>query len=204
MNSCNNGMYFQVRRKELYLWVIRTPSGPSALFHIQNVHTKDELKLTGNCLKGSRPMLSFDASFDEDPHMQVVKELLTQVMGTPQNHPKSKPFVDHVFSFNSFDGRIWFRNYQVIDKTDQEDKENPLNLVEIGPRFCMQLVKIFEGSMSGRTLYKNPGFLTKSKARKMNAEKSKYAERTSKKRSRKEYEKQAEYEEDELNEIFQE
>jgi hypothetical protein len=24
------------------------------------VHTMDELKLTGNCLKGSRPLLSFD------------------------------------------------------------------------------------------------------------------------------------------------
>lgn len=32
--------------------------GANVLFVL--VHTMDELKLTGNCLKGSRPVLSFD------------------------------------------------------------------------------------------------------------------------------------------------
>lgn len=40
-------------------------------FHVLNVHTLAELKLTGNHLKGSRPVLSFDASFDQQPHLQV-------------------------------------------------------------------------------------------------------------------------------------
>ena len=37
------------------------PSGPSAKFLVENIHTLEELKLTGNCLKGSRPLLNFDA-----------------------------------------------------------------------------------------------------------------------------------------------
>ncbi len=36
-----------------------------------------------------------------------------QIFSTPYYHPKSKPFVDHVFLFGILDGKIWFRNYQV-------------------------------------------------------------------------------------------
>lgn len=38
-----------------------------------------ELKLSGNHLKGSRPVLSFHKAFDEQPHLQLLKELFTQV-----------------------------------------------------------------------------------------------------------------------------
>ena len=36
-----------------------------------------------------------------------------QVFSTPYYHPKSKPFVDHVFHFGLADNHLWFRNYQV-------------------------------------------------------------------------------------------
>lgn len=39
-----------------------------------------ELKLTGNCLKGSRPLLSFDESFDASPQYSLLKELFIQVL----------------------------------------------------------------------------------------------------------------------------
>jgi hypothetical protein len=39
----------------------------------------EELKLTGNHLKGSRPLLTFSTNFDEQPHWKLVKEMLTQV-----------------------------------------------------------------------------------------------------------------------------
>jgi hypothetical protein len=44
---------------------------------------------------------------------QVMKELFAQIFGTPKNHRKAKPFVDHVLSFSLADNRIWIRNYQV-------------------------------------------------------------------------------------------
>jgi hypothetical protein len=44
-----------------------------------SVHTMQELNMTGNALKGSRPLLSFDATFDSSPHWLLVKEMLTQV-----------------------------------------------------------------------------------------------------------------------------
>ena len=36
----------------------------------------------------------------------------------PRGHPKSKPFVDHVFQFSYCDRRIWFRNYQLVDAVE--------------------------------------------------------------------------------------
>ncbi|OXB66712.1 hypothetical protein ASZ78_013103 [Callipepla squamata] len=74
--------------------------------------------------------------------------LLFQIFSTPQYHPKSQPFVDHVFTFTITDKRIWFRNYQII--------EEDASLVEIGPRFVLNLIKIFQGSFGGPTLYENP------------------------------------------------
>lgn len=47
--------------------------------HVQNVHTMDELKMTGNCLKGSRGLVSFDSAFDETEWGRLVKELFTHV-----------------------------------------------------------------------------------------------------------------------------
>ena len=56
----------------------------------------------------------FAQAFDEQPHLQLLKEMLTQAFATPKRHPKSKPFLDHVINFSVAEGRIWLRNYQVL------------------------------------------------------------------------------------------
>ncbi|XP_030598637.1 ribosome biogenesis protein BRX1 homolog [Archocentrus centrarchus] len=151
IKNCNKCLYFEAKKKQdLYMWISNSPHGPSAKFLVQNIHTLAELKLTGNCLKGSRPLLSFDPKFDKEPHYALLKELFIQTFSTPHYHPKSQPFVDHVFTFTIADNRIWFRNYQII--------EEDASLVEIGPRFVLNLMKIFQGSFGGPTLYENPDF----------------------------------------------
>ncbi|KAM9261983.1 ribosome biogenesis protein BRX1 homolog [Morus bassanus] len=151
MKNCNKCIFFEAKKKQdLYMWLSNTPQGPSAKFLVQNIHTLAELKMTGNCLRGSRPLLSFDPTFDKEPHYALLKELFIQIFSTPQYHPKSQPFVDHVFTFTVTDERIWFRNYQII--------EEDASLVEIGPRFVLNLIKIFQGSFGGPTLYENPHY----------------------------------------------
>ncbi|XP_041826141.1 ribosome biogenesis protein BRX1 homolog [Melanotaenia boesemani] len=151
IKNCNKCIFFEAKKKQdLYMWISNCPHGPSAKFLVQNIHTLAELKMTGNCLKGSRPLLSFDPKFDSEPHYAVLKELFIQTFSTPRYHPKSQPFVDHVFTFTITDNRIWFRNYQII--------EEDASLVEIGPRFVLNLMKIFQGSFGGPTLYENPNF----------------------------------------------
>ena len=46
-----------------------------------------------NFIQTSRPLLVFDAQFDTEPHLMLVKELFTQTFGTPRYHPKSQPFI---------------------------------------------------------------------------------------------------------------
>lgn len=89
------------------------------------MHTMEELHFTGNCLKGSRPVLSFDAAFEEHPHLMVIKELFQHIFGVPQGARKSKPFVDHVMGFTVADGKIWVRNYQIneVEKTTKADED---------------------------------------------------------------------------------
>uniref|UniRef100_A0ABI7Y5T4 Ribosome biogenesis protein BRX1 homolog n=1 Tax=Felis catus TaxID=9685 RepID=A0ABI7Y5T4_FELCA len=117
MKNCNKCIYFEAKKKQdLYMWLSNSPHGPSAKFLVQNIHTLAELKMTGNCLKGSRPLLSFDPAFDELPHYALLKELLIQII------------------------------------------EEDAALVEIGPRFVLNLIKIFQGSFGGPTLYENPHY----------------------------------------------
>ena len=127
----------------------------------------DELNMTGNCLKGSRPLLSFDKTFDNKSiaHLPLIKELLTQAFATPKTSRKQKPFIDHVFMFSVCDGRIWFRNYQIVEKksgdSSQVDGElDGVSLVEIGPRFVMNVMRVFDGSFGGKTLFENPDFIS--------------------------------------------
>ena len=52
-------MYFEARkRRDLYLWLSGV-DGPSAKFHVQQIRPMRDMRLTGNCLLGSRPILSF-------------------------------------------------------------------------------------------------------------------------------------------------
>lgn len=110
MRSCNSVLFLECRkRQDCYMWLSRVGNkvpGPSVRFLVSNVHTMDELRMTGNCMKGSRPVLSFDSSFDSVTHLQLLKELFIDVFGTPRGHPKSKPFVDRVMSFYFADKRV--------------------------------------------------------------------------------------------------
>jgi ribosome biogenesis protein BRX1 len=124
-----------------------------------------ELNFTGNCLKGSRPFLSFDASFEASPHTRLMKTLLSQVFGTPKNHPRSRPFIDHVFTFSLLGDKVWFRNFQVAEEVNDDTKKIEKTLVEIGPRFVLDPIRILAGGFSGAVLWDNPEYLTPSAER---------------------------------------
>ncbi|KZS88371.1 Brix-domain-containing protein [Sistotremastrum niveocremeum HHB9708] len=162
LNNCNNALYFEARRHEdLYMWAAKTPNGPSIKLHVQNVHTMDELKMTGNCLKGSRGILSFDKSFDETEWGRLVKEVFTHIFGVPPGARRAKPFIDHVLTFSLLDNKIWFRNYQIIEKDPAQPNGPPqTSMVEIGPRFVMTPIRIFEGAFGGATVFSNPEFVS--------------------------------------------
>ncbi|KPM45775.1 Ribosome biogenesis protein BRX1 [Neonectria ditissima] len=178
--NCNNVMFFEARKgKDLYVWLSKVPNGPTIKFHLQNLHTMEELHFTGNCLKGSRPILSFDAAFEKQAHLRVIKELFQHTFGVPEGTRKSKPFIDHVMGFSFADGKIWIRNYQINEvegavKDGEEEKstrakalnkETEVNLVEIGPRFVLTPIVIQEGSFGGPIIYENREFVSPNQVR---------------------------------------
>ncbi|KAM7194102.1 ribosome biogenesis protein BRX1 [Rhypophila sp. PSN 637] len=181
--NCNNVMFFEARKgKDLYMWFSKVPNGPTIKFHAQNLHTMEELHFTGNCLKGSRPVLSFDGAFDQEPYLKVIKEVFLQVFGVPQGARKSKPFIDHVMAFSVADGKIWIRNYEIreVEKAKGEeqegessnkskkakgDRDTDVSLVEIGPRFVLTPIVIQEGAFGGPIIYENKRFISPNQVR---------------------------------------
>jgi len=158
MKNASNAIFFEARKhRDFYMWLTNPSLGPSAKFLVQNIHTMDELRLVGNCLRGSRPIVSFSSEFDTQPHLSLLKEMLSQIFPTPSRHPKSKPFFDHVFTFSYLDNHIWFRNFQILwmDETTKATE-----LVEIGPRFVLEPIRIFSGSMHGETIYQNSEYIS--------------------------------------------
>lgn len=166
--NCNNILFFEARKhQDLYLWLSKPPNGPTIKFYLQNLHTMDELNFTGNCLKGSRPVLSFDHRFDSSPHYQLVKELLVHNFGVPPMARRSKPFIDHVMSFSIVDDKIWVRTYEISHSARNSDEyeqgaeqQEDVSLVEIGPRFVMTVILILEGSFGGPKIYENKQYVS--------------------------------------------
>lgn len=145
-----------------------------------------ELHFPGNCLKGSRPLLSFDSTFNSAPYLLVIKELLTHTFGVPQGARKTKPFVDHVMGFTIADGKIWIRCFQISETAATKSDENTdgiidgasksakagkkpgdtkISLVEIGPRFVLTPIVILESSFGGPVIYENKEFVSPNQIR---------------------------------------
>ena len=172
MHSCKFCIYFEHRKRELVMWLFKSPGGPLAKFAVTNIHALNEIKLMGNCIKYSRPLLSFDKSFDEQEHLKLLKEMFIQTFNSPKGHPKTRPFYDHQISFYNIDNQIFIRVYQILneikEKFTNSDQEDKIQLLEIGPRFSLNLIRIFSDSLGGKTLYLNknyiaPGVLIKRK-----------------------------------------
>lgn len=164
LRGCDTIMMFEARKRhDLYLWLTKTPTGPSIKFHVDNLHTMNELGFPGNNLMYSRPLVSFDPTFDSTPMYRLCKEMLSQAFVAPNGHNRTKPFVDHIISFYVLDCRIWIRHYQIVDaalneKTMNKDVES--TIVEIGPRLVLTPIKCFSGSFNGAVLWENQSFIS--------------------------------------------
>lgn len=166
INNCNNCIFFEGRKNDrLFMWISKTPNGPSVRFRVHNVSTLNELDMFGNALKGARPLVIFDSKFNQMPHWRLIKVLLEHTFSTPRSSRKIKPFVDRIITFAIIDNKIWFRNYQILPETFKTLHRSPATVElpekelfsEIGPRFVLEIVRILDQSFGGSTLYKGVG-----------------------------------------------
>jgi ribosome biogenesis protein BRX1 len=118
----------------------------------------------------------------QEPHWQIVKQLLTNTFAVPRTSRRVKPFIDHVTSFSLLDGKVWLRNYQI---TTTE------GLVEIGPRLVLDPIRMFDGAFGGSTLWQNESYVTPNELRRAAKAKlaSKYKNAKSQQYERQEYAK---------------
>lgn len=74
--------------------------------------------------------------------------------------------------------QIWVRNYQILEQSTTTAKEahnqrkltgqsSSTSLIEIGPRFVLNPIRIFRGSFGGQTLYVNEQFVNPNVVRSM-------------------------------------
>ena len=72
--------------------------------------------------------------------------------------------------------QIWVRNYQILEQQpknalearltkEQAGQEKATSLIEIGPRFVLNPIRIFRGSFGGQTLFQNPDFVSPNELR---------------------------------------
>lgn len=159
--NCSNVIFFEARKKkDTFMWLVPDiNNGPSIRFLIENVHTTSELRFPGNCLARSRPLLTFHEDFDKSEELKLIKTSFMKVFNTPRYHPKSQPFVDHIFNFSILDNKIWFRNYQI----DNDTKD----VIEIGPRFTLSPASIFSKSFYGEKIWKSEIFVSPNERRRV-------------------------------------
>ena len=113
--------------------------------------------------------------------------------------------------------QIWVRNYQILEEaadTAREAREakhatgraHATSLVEIGPRFVLDPIRVFRGSFGGQTLWANSGFVTPSARRgaEQRQQGDKYAARKGAQRQRRRHEEGIVVPEDPLADVFRE
>lgn len=203
LQGCTSAVFFEARKhQDLYIWMAKSPSGPTVKFNITNVHTMSELKLTGNHLKGSRAVLYFDGEFDTVPHLKVIKGILTQIFATPRGHRKSKPFLDHTMCFYWLDNRVWFRNYQAV--WPEGKSKDPPSLIEVGPRMVMNPIRVFAGSFRGQVLWSNADYVSPNAIRRSLRDRhgASYERKVKAKQKRKEHANKWRVDTDEFQDLF--
>jgi hypothetical protein len=86
--------------------------------------------------------------------------------------------IPHPFHTVPYTPQIWVRNYQILEEHPSNAKEAhseqklhgsqmKTSLVEIGPRFVLNPIRIFRGSFGGQTLYQNAQFVSPNAIRAM-------------------------------------
>lgn len=115
----------------------------------------------------------------QPPHLSTHPPTHPYTPPPPSPVERISPFVGHprhcTFrkSFFVADGKVWVRNYQIVDKGDGSSTalnrkiesaegagEEPLSLVEMGPRFVLNPIRVFAGSFGGPTLYNNAAYVS--------------------------------------------
>lgn len=135
INECDSMLFFRSTRRSDDLWV-GVLNGMSVLFRMHNVFTVKDCNFPVNSFRDCGYVLMFSKEFDEIEHLRCAKNVIDHVF-------QSNEIKDKALCFFYLDGFIWVRCYKIGKK-----------LEEIGPRFVLEVLKVFEKCFEGKVLYK--------------------------------------------------
>ena len=111
--------------------------------------------------------------------------------------------------------QIWVRNYQIMEEAAATAKEahaqkkltgqtHSTSLIEIGPRFVLNPIRIFRGSFGGQTLWQNDEFVSPNviRAQQKREKGEQYVRRKGAERSRKKRKEAIVVPDDPLADVF--
>ena len=90
------------------MWIGKI-DGPSIKYRIEKATSAEDQKLFGNCLRNSRPLISFGNEFLQSLDKKIEKNLWIDILNVPKNHPKSQPFFDKMIQLNYIDDKLYIR-----------------------------------------------------------------------------------------------
>lgn len=118
-------------------------------------------------------------------------------------------------TFLSSNKQIWVRNYQIVEEHASNAKDAhhekkmhgntyTTSLVEIGPRFVLNPIRIFRGSFGGQTIYQNERYVSPNttRATTLKDKGRSYEERKISQKKRKIRQEELVLPEDPLNSVF--
>lgn len=139
---------------EMTLWLARVPDGPSARFHVVNLHTVAELNFQYTVRRVRQPcLLSFDGSFEGAPHLRLIKELLRGLFAGPGGQPGAGGRFSSVISFCHVDEQIWVRAYDLHAEGEGAGDDGELSLRERGPRLVLIPQSVITSVVRGATIW---------------------------------------------------
>ncbi|KAH0570665.1 Ribosome biogenesis protein Brix [Spironucleus salmonicida] len=163
--NCDSIAFFETKRfKDLFLY-LATTSGPTLKLQVIEKTTQNSVKFDGDFFVKTRPLLNFDASFDDKLHLRIAKELFKRQFSTPNLHYKSAPFVDHLIQFTVVDKatsriemRVFSFDFDPLAKKVEIGED--VKLKECGPFVVFLPVSVYSGALSGDMIWKNEKYAT--------------------------------------------
>lgn len=136
VNDCENCVYFEISKRFNRLWI--ATQDITIRFNILGHKSIFDLSTVNNYHKNAGHAILFTKDFDEDENLKIVKRVIETAFGCKDGAQKERALC---FYYNN--GSISVRNYLIKE------------VAEIGPRFELELERIFEGCFKGKKVYEN-------------------------------------------------
>ncbi|KAI5150243.1 ribosome biogenesis protein BRX1 [Enteropsectra breve] len=134
INECSNALFIETTKRGAKMWLASTSM--SLRFNINSIQSIYEMKSEVNYHKNSGHTVLYTDDFETCPKMKLAKEMLSQIFV-----PSVECSIERALCFYNKGGKIIMRNYKIE------------GMAEIGPRFEIELDKIFTGCFNGSAEY---------------------------------------------------